>query len=252
MALQAGNLTQVVVGPTSASLSSDAATGGNGPYTYQWYRSTQADFTPGSSTLLAGQTNLTLLDTPLLPNTVYYYRVIATDTGNPSKPYITSAPIGICTSAQGQTTYGMPAVADFKDYFDLDFPYPSDYPTDPDTDKFVRDKDILKGFRQANTAVNINLFMSQSAWMDGFMLMSAHQMVENRANSSQGVQGQYNWIQQSKGALGVSESFQLPEMFLKNPTFAGWAKTTYGSKYLRMIIPLLAGPATSAFGQTKP
>jgi hypothetical protein len=233
------------------SLASAAATGGSGTFTYQWNRSTQASFVPSAATQLAGQTALTLLDAGVSPNTVYYYALTITDTGVGGGTF-NSATLGVCTGAAGNFNFSMPAVADFMDYFDRDFPYQSDFPNDPDTTKYFTQKDILKAFRQANTAVNFNLFLTPAAALDGFMLMSAHNLVENNQASSQGVQGQYNWQQSSKGGGGVSESFSIPETFQKNPTFAGWAKTQYGSKYFRMILPLLAGPMDSVRGRTQP
>jgi hypothetical protein len=82
MSLAAGALSKNLVGSTTANLTSAAATGGTGPYTYQWYRSTTSGFTPGAGNILTGQTGLTLADSGLLPSTTYYYEVIATDTGN--------------------------------------------------------------------------------------------------------------------------------------------------------------------------
>jgi hypothetical protein len=82
MSLAAGALSKVSAASTTASLLSAAATGGTGPYTYQWYRSTVSGFTPGGGNLIAGATSLTLNDSGLIPNTQYYYEVIATDTGN--------------------------------------------------------------------------------------------------------------------------------------------------------------------------
>jgi len=82
MAQTAGALSKVLVGSSTASLSSAAATGGTGPYTYQWYRSTTSGFTPGASNILSGQTALTLSDSGLTGGTTYYYVVATTDTGN--------------------------------------------------------------------------------------------------------------------------------------------------------------------------
>lgn len=79
MALAAGALSEVLIGQTVANLSSAAATGGSGNYTYQWYRSTTSGFTPGSASLIAGATALSLADSGLQPATTYYYEVIVTD-----------------------------------------------------------------------------------------------------------------------------------------------------------------------------
>jgi len=98
MSLAAGALSKTSVGPTTASLVSGAATGGTGPYTYQWYRSTVSGFTPGGGNLIAGATALTLNDTGLIPNTQYYYEVVATDTGN-GNATANSAQLAVQTSA---------------------------------------------------------------------------------------------------------------------------------------------------------
>lgn len=82
MVFAAGALSKVLVGQSTASLSSAAATGGTGPYTYQWYRSTTSGFTPGTGNLISGATALSLNDSGLSQNTTYYYVVVATDTGN--------------------------------------------------------------------------------------------------------------------------------------------------------------------------
>lgn len=82
MTITAGVLSQVSVGPTIASLLATAATAGTSPYTYQWYRSTTTGFSPGGGNIISGATSLTLNDTGLIPGTLYYYKVVATDTGH--------------------------------------------------------------------------------------------------------------------------------------------------------------------------
>ena len=79
MSTTAGALSVVSLGSTSNSVLSAVATGGTGPYTYQWYRSLVAGFTQGPSNILVGATSLALTDTGLIPGTQYYYGVIASD-----------------------------------------------------------------------------------------------------------------------------------------------------------------------------
>lgn len=81
MATTAGALSQVSVSQSTANLLSAVATAGTAPYTYQWYRSTTSGFTPGGGNIITGATSLTLADTGLIPNTLYYYKVVATDAG---------------------------------------------------------------------------------------------------------------------------------------------------------------------------
>lgn len=81
MSTTAGALSKVSVGKNAASLLSAGASGGTGPYTYQWYRSTTTGFTPGAGNLISGATALTLDDTGLDAGTTYFYKVKATDSG---------------------------------------------------------------------------------------------------------------------------------------------------------------------------
>lgn len=111
MSITAGTLSQVSVAATTASLLATAATGGSGPYTYQWYRSTTTGFTPGGGNIISGATALTLNDTGLIPNTAYFYKVVATDTGH-SNDTVEYTQLAVSTTAPvlspnqfAQTTY---------------------------------------------------------------------------------------------------------------------------------------------------
>ncbi len=84
MSLAAGAISEVSVSFFTASLESAVASGGVGPYTYQWYRSETEDFTPGPGNILDGETGLTLDDSGLEDDTTYYYKVVATDTDDDS------------------------------------------------------------------------------------------------------------------------------------------------------------------------
>lgn len=98
MSVTAGAVTVVDVGSTTADLSSAVATGGTGPYTYQWHKSTTSGFTPGVGTAIAGATALTLHDTGLIPGTQYYYKMEVTDTGH-SNDIADSAQASVPTDA---------------------------------------------------------------------------------------------------------------------------------------------------------
>ncbi len=78
-------------------------TGGTGPvYTYAWYRSTTNGFSPGGGNVIAGAVAATLVDTGLIPNTIYYYKCIVTDTGH-SNDTATSSQLTVTTSGQSQS-----------------------------------------------------------------------------------------------------------------------------------------------------
>lgn len=110
MTYAAGALSVKSTTSTGAALTSAAATGGTGPYTYQWYRSTTSAFTPASSLAISGATALTYSDTALAPAVVYYYEVVATDTGN-ANALASSAQLKVITqSAQQQNQFAQSVI----------------------------------------------------------------------------------------------------------------------------------------------
>lgn len=119
MATTAGVISLVSVGQNSAVLSATAASGGSAPYTYQWHRSTTSGFSPSGGTAIAGATSLSLSDSGLIPNTQYYYKIVATDSGAVSG---TSAQLGVQTSVPvlSQNSFGQ---APFLGQIDMRFDY---------------------------------------------------------------------------------------------------------------------------------
>lgn len=121
MAVTAGALSQVSVTSTTANLLSAAATGGVGPYTYQWYMSTTTGFSPGGGNIVAGATSLSEEFTGLIPGTAYFFKVVATDPGD-SNATSTSAQLAVVTAAPvlSQNQFQQ---APYLGMIDLRFPY---------------------------------------------------------------------------------------------------------------------------------
>ena len=114
MALTAGALSIVSVGPNSATLSSAAATMGTSPYTYQWYKSTSSGFSPGSGNIISGATSLTLNDTGLVPGVTVYYKVVVTDAASTTA---TSSQLTVAVPgySQNQNQFAMSPVLGMTD-----------------------------------------------------------------------------------------------------------------------------------------
>jgi hypothetical protein len=139
-----------------------------------------------------------------------------------------------------------PSVADFKQYFFRDFPYGTDMETS------VLDQDITKAFVMTNVNMNQCLFADQGSYNVGYFLLSAHYLVMNLRASSQGINGQFNFLQNSKSVGSVSEGFAIPQRILDNPDWAILMKTNYGAQFLQLIIPQMAGQMFVAYGSTRP
>ena len=142
--------------------------------------------------------------------------------------------------------YQNPSVADFKSYFERDFPFGVDVSTS------ITDTDIGKAFQQANYAINEAFYPDQTTYTIGYYLISAHFLTMNLRSSSQGINGQFNFLQQSKGVDGVSEAFAIPPSIAEDPVFSMYTKTNYGAQFLLMILPYLRGATYIVAGTTQP
>lgn len=142
--------------------------------------------------------------------------------------------------------YQNPSVADFKAYFYRDFPYGTD-PTIA-----VLDQDITSAFISASVNIDQTNYDNQGAYSLGFNLLSAHYLVMNLRQSSQGINGQFNFLQASKGAGSINEAFSIPQRILDDPYWSMLSKTNYGAMYLQILLPQLAGNVFTVFGTTLP
>jgi hypothetical protein len=140
--------------------------------------------------------------------------------------------------------YTAPTVSDFKTYFVRDFPYGTEQTS-------VTDADITKALTDAGINFNPALWATQATYSIGYMLLAAHFMVMSFQSSSQGISGQFSWLESSKSVGSVSEGFTIPQRILDNPEFAWLSKTNYGAKYLMLVMPQLAGQMYVVCGGTK-
>lgn len=141
--------------------------------------------------------------------------------------------------------FNNPAVSDFKAQFFRDFPYGTDMNVS------VLDQDIANAFQQTNVSINPNLWSDQGSYTLGYLLLSAHFMVLSLRASSQGLNGQYNWMQNNKSVAGVSEGFEIPQRIKDNPDFMAYYKTNYGAQYMNLVLPQLAAQIFSVRGTTR-
>jgi hypothetical protein len=139
-----------------------------------------------------------------------------------------------------------PSVQNFKDFFNRDFPYGTDMSTS------ILDSDITKAFTFVNVNISQNLFGDQGSYNVGYLLLSAHYLVMNLRASSQGINGQFNFLQQSKSVGAISEAFGIPQRILDNPDWAILCKTNYGAQFVQLVLPQLAGQIFSVAGSTRP
>lgn len=141
-----------------------------------------------------------------------------------------------------------PQVTDFKAYFFRDFRYGTDIETT------VTDPDINKAFQQVNmyTTFNVDMWLTQEAYTIGYLYLAAHYLVMNLRASSQGLSGQFSFLEQSKSVGSISQSFAIPQRVLDNPDWSVLMKTNYGAQYLQYALPLMNGQMFAVCGRTLP
>lgn len=142
--------------------------------------------------------------------------------------------------------FNNPSVADFQNQFFRDFNYGTD------VNNNVLNRDIANAFVMTNITINPALWADQASYSLGYLLLSAHFMVLSLRSSSQGINGQFNWAQNSKTVGPVTESFEIPERIKNNPDFMQYYKTNYGAAYMALLWPLLCGQMFTVAGHTKP
>ncbi len=142
--------------------------------------------------------------------------------------------------------YNNPTIQEFKDNFQRDFPFGTDIQTS------ILDSDIGKAFGESNYWINQGLFDKQEDFTLGYMWLAAHFLTESIRASSQGIAGRYNWVEASKSVSGVSSSYSIPQKILDSPFLSMLSRTTYGAKYLFMIMPQLYGNIATVRGRTHP
>jgi len=137
-------------------------------------------------------------------------------------------------------------VAQFQTQFSRDFPYSND------PSLGVTPADIITAFNMADIAINQGMWSSQSQYNIGFNLLAAHFLVLNLRAATQGLNGQFNWAQNSKSVGNVSESFTIPQRLIDNPELMQYAKTNYGAQYLQLLWPQLCGQILIVNGGSQP
>jgi hypothetical protein len=143
-------------------------------------------------------------------------------------------------------SYTSPTVAQFKAQFTRDFPFG----TDPQV--AVLDTDIGTAITLTDYNINQGLWPDQTSFNLGFLYLTAHYLTMNLRNSSQGLNGQFNFLQQNKSVSQVAEAFGIPQRILDNPLLSMLCKTNYGAMYLQLVLPQLTGQTFTVCGRTKP
>ena len=121
----------------------------------------------------------------------------------------------------------------------------------PNYYNYILDADITKAFAEAGTQFTSRNFSTPGDVKMYFLYLAAHYLVSDLSAGGLGSVGTGSGLLNSKSVGNVSVSYTIPEKYLSNVIFAGWAQTYYGRKYFQAIIPrLTAGGLMTVYSGT--
>jgi hypothetical protein len=115
----------------------------------------------------------------------------------------------------------------------------------------VSDLDITNAYAEACVTFNDSLFTSDDDMVLGYLYLAAHYLV-NDLNAGGVEGGAAGGLVNSRSVGNVSESYTIPQWQLDSPIYGFYTKSSYGLKYLNMILPRLAGNIGTVEGCTTP
>lgn len=117
---------------------------------------------------------------------------------------------------------------------------------------YVTDSDIERAFKEAQCVFNQSLWQDDDCLEQGYLYLTAHYLVMDLKNSTQGLNSSGDNPISSRSVGNVSEGYSVPEWVTKDPILVYYTKTGYGQKYLSLVLPNLMGNVASVAGATLP
>lgn len=140
-----------------------------------------------------------------------------------------------------------PDYADFKAFFARDFYFAQD--SDPNNLDFVTNNDITRAITEAGDNFIGSVFSSDSVTTNAYMYLAAFCLVRNIQMSTKGLSSTGKFLVNANSVGGVSQSFTIPEQYMKDLFLSSLVANSYGQRYLEMIIPYLTGNVFVARGR---
>jgi hypothetical protein len=114
----------------------------------------------------------------------------------------------------------------------------------------VSDLDITNAYAEACITFNDALFDDDDDIILGYLYLAAHYLV-NDLNAG-GQNSSQAGFANSRSVGNVSESYSIPQWQLDDPILSFYAGSSYGRKYLNLILPRLTGNIATVEGATTP
>lgn len=117
---------------------------------------------------------------------------------------------------------------------------------------YIQDADITNAFSEATAVFNEGLYPDTDTATDAYLQLSAHFLVTNVLGAQAGISMGGSGLVNSKSAGSVSESYSIPEKWLKSDLLYPYTQTSYGIKYLTITRPYMVGGAQAMYRQANP
>lgn len=118
---------------------------------------------------------------------------------------------------------------------------------------YICDEDIQRAMSQALINANDTFGIDDEEKKNIYLHLVAFYLVMDWKNSSAGAGSSFTGFTASKSVGDVSESYNVPQWLMDNPTYSIYAQNGYGMKYLSLIAPytsctILFSPGKTTFG----
>ena len=121
-----------------------------------------------------------------------------------------------------------------------------------DVFNYVLDSDIEKAFSEAQINLNQSLFGSDAQIQLGYLYLAVHYLVMDIRGAQKGIESTGEFAISGRSVGSVSENYVVPDAYKNSPFLAYLAKTSYGQKYLSLIMPNIVGNVSAVCGATNP
>lgn len=112
----------------------------------------------------------------------------------------------------------------------------------------VSDLDITNAYAEACISFNEGLFSDDEIKLV-YLYLSAHYLVNDLNAGGQNSSGSSGMVS-SRSVGNVSEAYAIPQKYLDNINYIFYTKSSYGLKYLNLVVPRLAGNIKTVSGAT--
>lgn len=117
---------------------------------------------------------------------------------------------------------------------------------------WVQDSDITRAFAEATIACNQALLSTPAQITLGYLYLTAHYLCNDLKAALAGVNSSGAFPVASRSVGSVSESYAIPEAYTQNPILAMYTQSSYGMKYLALILPAMTGNMAAVWGGSLP